>query len=765
VPVVAPDRTHSPFVALAVAPCLACAQAASPAQPGRLLEEITVSATPLGGFEFAADRISSRVQSATSKDIERVPAAGLSQFLDRQLASVFVNEAQANPLQPDVQFRGFIASPLLGTSQGMAVYQDGVRINDPFGDVVSWALVPETAIARIELVPGSNAVFGLNTLGGALSIRTKNGFTDPGLEAELLVGSYERVVAEAQAGGAIDERWSYYVGARYLTEDGWRQFSPTDALQVFSDLGWRRNATELHLNVTRVETDLIGNGPAPVQLLELDRESIYTHPDETKNSLFFVTLGGNHRFASADELQGVVYVRRSDIDTLNGDESIFEACEDDPGFVCEEGAAELALDPQGRPIEFEPAVDGAMLNHSATQQDTYGAAVQYGMTTTIAGRENHLILGGTADRSKVRFGSGAQLGQFDDQRGVIPSGVLAGETFVGLETQTKNWSAFFTDTLALTSRLDLTLSGRYNDSSIELEDQIGSALDGNHDFHRFNGAAGLSYRVDSKLRVYASYSESNRAPTAVELTCADPEDPCALPNAFLSDPPLEQVIAKTIEMGADGSWRSLRWHAGLFRITNDDILFISAGALTNTGFFDNVGQTRRQGIEISLSGALPEQRFSWFAHYTGLAAEFRNTFSVSSPHNPAAVDGEIEVRSGSRIPGIPDQQFKAGVNVQLKPTVGVSLDLLYQSNQFLRGDEGNLTEPLSGFTTVNLGSHWELKPGLLLFAQIDNVLDREYATFGVFGDATEVLGEQFDDGRFISPGAPRSVWLGLRCSL
>ena len=746
---------------------VAAAEGASPSRnQERTVEEITVAATPLGGLELPVERIPGNVQSATSKEIERMSTAGLAQFLDRRLGSVFVNEAQANLLQPDVQFRGFLASPLLGQPQGIAVYQDGVRINDAFGDIVNWALVPEPAIASIDLIPGSNAVFGLNALGGALSIHTKNGFTAPGINGELLAGANNRKVAEVQAGGTIDDRLSYYIGARYLTDDGWRKHSPTDAMQLFGDVGWRDAASELHLNVTWVDTDLIGNGPAPVQLLDIDRKAIYTHPDRTENSLVFVTLRGSHRFASEHELQGVMYVRRSDIDTVNGDESIFEACDESPALLCEEGEDDLALDEHGEPIPFSPAVDGAMLNRSATQQETYGASVQYGMTTSLAGRENRLIVGATVERGNVHFRSGSELAHFDAERGAVAAGVRVADTFVGLDTRTENWSAFFTDTFALTSQLDLTLSGRYNDTRVELQDRIGTALTGEHAFERFNTAAGLTYRVDSGLRFYANYSESNRTPSPVELTCADPEDPCALPNAFLSDPPLEQVVATTIELGAAGVWRRVRWHAGLFRITNDeDILFISAGALTNTGFFDNVGQTRRQGIEISLSGAFLNERLRWFAHYTRLDAEFRETFRVSSPHSPATLDGEVEVLRGSRIPGTPEQQFKAGATLHVTSALDVSIDVLHQTNQFLRGDEGNLTPPLPGFTTVNLGGEWRITPHVSLFAQIDNVFDTDYESFGLFGDASEVLGEEFDDPRFVSPGAPRSAWVGVRWEL
>lgn len=741
---------------------------AAPLASGQI-EEVIVSSTPLGA-ELPASRVPGYVQQATSDEIERVRTAGLAQFLNQRLGGVFINEAQNNPLQPDVQFRGFIASPLLGQPQGIAVYQDGVRINDPFGDVVVWALVPEAAIDTIDLIPGSNPVFGLNALGGALSIHTKDGFNNPGTQAEVMGGSFGRVVAEASSGASVDNRLSYFVSARYLTEDGWRQYSPSDALHVFADTGWRNDTSSLDLNLTWVETDLIGNGPAPVQLLAQNRDAVYTRPDRTENSLAFLTLTGKHDFARQVELTAVAYYRRSNIHTLNGDESNFEECNDAAleGYMCEEGADEeqLVHDPAGELIPFSNAVEGATLNRSKTRQDTSGVSAQLAILRPLAGRDNRLILGGTVDRSRIRFASSTELGHLDETRDAIGGGFLVDEAFVDLHADIDTSSAFLTDTFSITPDLDVTLSARYNDTRIELRDQIGTALNGDHSYTRFNRAAGVTYRPAADLRLYASYSESNRAPSPVELTCADENDPCALPNAFLSDPPLQQVVARTYETGASGTWLTTHWHAGLFRTINrDDILFISAGALTNRGFFTNVGDTRRQGIELALNGELRGERAKWFLTYTRLDAEFRHSFTVASPHNPAAENGEIPVARGSRIPGTPEHLLKAGVDVRVTSQLRVNVDLMYSSNQYFRGDEGNLTEPLPSYTVVNAGAEWQLSPNLTLFTQIENVFDRNYATFGLFGAGNEVLGPGFDDPRFVSPGGPRSAWLGVRWKL
>jgi Outer membrane receptor proteins, mostly Fe transport len=772
--------------------------AADPATAGEaeleILEPIeVVGVTPLHGVGLSLNEIPSNVQTATGDTIEATDSLDLTQFMNRNLGSVFINEAQNNPLQPDVQFRGFVASPLLGLPQGLSVYQNGVRINEPFGDTVQWALVPQSAIASINLIPGSNPLFGLNTLGGALSIQTKTGFTHPGVSSKVYGGSFGRVVVEAEAGGHSGDTGfgevGYFLTFNYFDESGWRDFSPSEAKNLFADIGWRGAASSLNLNITWADTDLIGNGPAPIQLLEREgRSAIFTRPDQTENSLIMLSLLGSHQFTPEIITDANGYWRRSNIDTLNGDDSDFEACADPfpAGFVCLKergpGGEELkqVFDPAGNPIPFSDAVDGATINITRTEQNSYGGQLQTTFLYDILGHQNQFIAGGAIDRSSMAFDARTALGELDETRQAVASGFLVG--FIGavepdaagptrVDADTHQYGVFFTDTFSLTDALSLTVSGRYNRTQIELRDKIGTALTGNHIFDRFNPAAGLTYRFAPALQVYGGYSESNRAPTPVELTCADVDDPCRLPNAFLADPPLAQVIARTWDAGLRGVWRGIDWHTGYFRTTNeDDILFISAGALTNQGFFDNVGTTRREGLELNLSGSVsrPEwfiNRLDWFINYTFLEATFRENFRVASPNNPTAVDGEVEVERGDRILLVPKHLFKAGGNYFLTPKLSIGGELLYQSNQFLRGDEGNDVDPLPGFGVVNLFGEYRFPKYLSVFVKIDNLLDKGYGTFGLFGEPKGVLGEAFDDPRFVSPGAPRGVFGGIKLSL
>ena len=216
----------------------------------------------------------------------------LADFMRRNLESVFVNEAQSNPLQPDIQYRGFVGSPLLGLPQGLAVYQDGVRVNEPFGDTVSWALIPDSAIDTVYLMPGSNPLFGLNALGGAISIETKDGFSHPGTSAQVYAGSFSRLGVEAETGGSLNDRFGYFLTGAYLDEDGWRDHSPSEATQLFGNLSWKLERATIGASLTHVDTDLIGNGAAPEDLLEMDRSAIFTRPDQTENDLTLLNLTG-----------------------------------------------------------------------------------------------------------------------------------------------------------------------------------------------------------------------------------------------------------------------------------------------------------------------------------------------------------------------------------------------------------------------------------------------------------------------------------------
>lgn len=731
------------------------------AQPDTAIETVeVVGRTPLGGGLGGAGA-AGNVQVVDSERLAEQRALGLADFMRRNLASVFVNEAQSNPLQPDLQYRGFVGSPLLGLPQGIAVYQDGVRVNEPFGDTVNWALIPDSAIDTVYLMPGSNPLFGLNALGGAISIETKDGFSHPGSRAEIVAGSFARLQAQVETGGSIDDRFSYFVTGAFIDEDGWRDYSPTDATQIFANLGWQLGRTQLDANVTLVDTDLIGNGAAPVELLELDRGAVFTRPDITENDLTLLNLVARHDVSEQLSITGNLYARDSDIGTYNGDDSDFEACEDTPGFLCETDDDEeaLLLDATGSPIPADESLEGATVNRTNTRQDGAGFSVQANLSAPLGRRDNYLVVGLTRDESDIDFDASTELGTLDATRLALPGGVLVGDAFTRMMADTSNTGVYVSNSLAVSDALTLTVSGRYNKTEVVLRDQLGTALDGDHTFQRFNPALGMTLRLAEQTTFYAGANESNRAPSPVELTCADEDDPCRLPNAFLADPPLEQVVSRTLEAGLRGRRGGMDWHAGVFRTENDDdILFISAGALTNEGFFDNVGSTRRDGLELGLNGA--NDRLRWFANYTYLEATFRTPLTMPSANNPAAVDGEVSVAPGDRLPLVPSALLKTGLSLDLNERLTLGGELLATSSLYFRGDEGNAGPRVEGYAMLNARAEYRFERANV-FLNINNLLDTDYETFGLFGEADEVLGDAFEDNRFLSPGAPRAAWIGV----
>ncbi len=307
----------SPLCALALTSTVRAAEPDT--ENGAVPTVVVVGTMPLPGHELDPSRIAAPVQTATEEELDRSHAVDLTAFMDRMLGSVFVNDVQNNPLQPDINYRGYTASPLLGTPQGLSVYMDGVRMNQPFGDVVSWDLIPRVAISGLTLIPGSNPLFGLNTLGGALSVRTKDGFSDPGSSVQLGYGSNDRTQLELETGNHTANGLYWYVAGDHLEEDGWRDDSPTNASQLLGKLGWRNTDTDVALTAAYADTDLTGNGFQEQRFLARDYASVYTKPDNTQNQSSLFNITARHAFNERLSFAGNVYHRDIKTSTLNGD--------------------------------------------------------------------------------------------------------------------------------------------------------------------------------------------------------------------------------------------------------------------------------------------------------------------------------------------------------------------------------------------------------------------------------------------------------------
>jgi iron complex outermembrane recepter protein len=701
-----------------------------------------VAPTPLHGVGLPILKVPANVQAFTATDLRHTAVADLVSLLASQAGGVQISEAQGGTLQPDVIFRGFVASPLLGASEGLAVYQDGARLNEPFGDTVHWDAIPSSAIASVNLIPGSNPAFGLNALGGAVSIRTKDGFAFPGHRASPTIGSFGRQALEAESGGHAGAL-GYFVAAALLREDGWRDFSPSRLRRLFGDLAWRGERHAANVSLTAASNRLTGNGAAPIDLLEQHRRAVFTHPDETDVDMALLTLRTSQHLSERARLQAVAYHRRGTIGTFNGDLGDDDDDDDDAHDDDDDGDDEY------------PAVN----NTSRSRSRGTGATLQVTRTAPAWGRENHFVAGAGFDTGATRFAFASEWAELTPERGTVGSGLFDDEAFIRLDSRTSTASAFVTNTWSAGAGVAVSASARANWTDVRLRDRRGTALNGDHTFQRVNPAAGLTWTARGGLNLYGGYSQSSRVPTPVELTCADPEDPCRLPNAFVSDPPLKQIVARTWEAGLRGTGPAVRWALAAFATAaRDDIIFVNSGRGRGQGHFENVAGTDRRGIEARIDGG--GDRLQLFASYTWQHATFDADLDVASPHHPLAVDGAIAVAAGDRLPGVPAHVGKAGMRLSLTDAVRVGLTARGQSGQHLRGDGANRLPPLPGFLLVDGQLRAQVTAQVAIVLQAQNLLDARAETFGVLGE-NELPGRPEGDPRFVSPGAPRAAWIAL----
>jgi outer membrane receptor protein involved in Fe transport len=800
-----------------------------------------ISQTPLAGTDLTVDQIAGPVQTATAASIAASGALDLGDFMNRELNGVYLNEMQGNPFQPDVNFRGYTASPLLGTPEGLSVYVDGVRQNQPFGDVVSWDLIPKDAISEVTLVPGSDPLFGLNTLGGALSVTTKNGLTHPGWEGDVLYGASGRKEAEGEWGGGKGTGFNWFLSGTGFHESGWRVDSPSDIRQGFARLGWLSSKTDLALTLSYAYNTMIGNGLQEYLLLGKDYSSVYSIPDSTANRSPSFNFIARHTFNDQLTFAGNAWfrnIRTEAIDANFNDDAqgnaIYQPTPGEQAVLAADGYSGFptsGANISNTPFPKWPCIaealelgdpdgtcDGVNI-YSKELQNEYGLSGQFTWTTLPSIGKNQFAAGALFDRGSVDYT------QTTDYAYVNPNYTLTSvpawqdgsttgadgtpvNSAVNLHGLTPNWSLYFTDTLTLPRKVNVTVSGRYNRFTVDNLDRLNpiagpGSLTGDYVFQRFNPAIGITWSPVSSVNAYARYSQGSRAPTSIELGCADPSAPCSLPNSLSSDPPLQQVVTSTWEAGLRGkpeiSWlHNLSWNAGAFRAENrNDILFVAAPQ-TGTGYFQNFARTLREGFDANFDGRAGP--VTWGLDWTFLSATYQSTETLDGSANNTnnfalqgypGLPGVITVHPGNRIPLIPKQTGKAYLLYQATSKLGFEADEVVDSSSYARGNENNaytadgvyyLGPGVSpGYAVTNFRAHYDITRHLRLAVQVDNVFNREYYTaawlsntavtaegavqslpFPVYATGPYAGNAPAQSATFFSPGAPRRAWVELK---
>ncbi len=766
----------------------------NPAAAQELSQVLVIGTAPLPGLGQPLEEVPTNVQAATSQDIRRQQSLDLTEFLNNNFSGISISQSQDNPFQADVNYHGFTASPLLGTPEGLSVYIDGVRVNEAFGDTVNWDLIPEAALATVTLQSGSNPVFGLNTLGGSLNVQTKSGHEYPGTELQAYGGSFGRRAFEGATGGAAG-KVDYFIAANYFDENGWRDLSPSRVRQVFGKAGYEDEKTDFDLSYTYADNTLIGNGVVPESLLAVRREAIFTAPDLTHNKLGFVNATGSHFLRDDLLLSGNLYYRHLTTHTNNGDlndDNYLAADYDGPEIDCDDGlASQLAV-----------AYCSNGINRSSTlTQKTWGAGIQLTRSHDLAGMKNQSIVGASFDRAAVSYTQSIQYATLNDERVAVSFDDPNNEplTSNALGGLSKTWGVYLTDTFSPSELVHVTIAARYNritetlngdsvDTGVggfdadeaENEFNVAGPLAENHTYSRLNPSIGLTFTPGKALTLYANYNESSRAPTVIELGCSDPEKPCGLPNDFASDPNLDQVVSRTFEVGARGSFQGdwLDWSVNLFRTNNtNDIQFVAT--TTSEGYFSNVGSTRRQGLDVGLGGKILSQ-WRWHLVYSCVDATYRSSFEVNAASNSTADDnGDIQIRPGDRIALIPRHTGRLRLDYSPGKSWDLGASVIASSGIFLHGDENNANAPdgadfigsghSGGYAVVNLDSTYHLAKMADVFARVVNVFDHHYATAGFLtSNAFEPNGAfrpdpaDWTNENAVSPAQPIAIWAGIR---
>lgn len=678
-------------------------------------------------------------QTADQEQVRLSGAANLSEFLARAFTGVSVNDIAGSPFQTDLTYRGFRISPVLGAAQGMSVYLDGVRVNEPFGDVINWDMLPEAALSGVALMPGSNPLFGLNTLGGALVLTTKSGFSHPGFEADLTHSANGANRADLVQGWQGAYGWHALAALTLFDERGWRAHSNGRLANGLIKFGQRDEHDGWSIALLGGHSQLRGNGLLPDGLYARNRAAVYTYPDTTRNALGQMNLTMTHQINAGTVLSATAYARHSRRDSVNGDLSDDYA---DYASACAEGfdAAGAARDALACTLS---RADGAVLapaslNTSSTRQHGHGASANL----SARRGSHHLNAGVTLDASRLSFAQFSQSAWFTDTREVRADAGAEVDARSAVDGHARALGIYLTDTAQIATATHLTASARWNQATVANTLRTGrGAASEQFVYRRLNPALGLVHQLDGGITLAASIANGNRVPTVIELGCADPAQPCRLPVALQSDPYLKQVRSRTVEAGLRWQGADSRAALTVYRTLNrDDILFVAAG-LTQQGYFANVARTRHQGVELSGQTSVGTLSVQGSYHFLDATYDADGTLFTALRAVP--------LQRGTPMAGLARHTLKLQLDWQATPLLTGGLRAQAQSGQVVQGNEdGAGNWRIAGQALVHALVRWQIAPGTELSFKAGNLFNRRVESFGALAT------DYFPGGQLAAPHAP-----------
>jgi iron complex outermembrane recepter protein len=676
--------------------------------------EVVGSIAPTAGPTIGSG-IPARISTVTGQEIDAWEPRLLADALATQ-PGISIYDDLGSAYKLNLSTRGWNAGPVVGLPPGVSVFLDGVRQNEPDAAEVNFDLLPMEHVQRVELLSGSGSLLGPNSLGGAVNLITRRGTGPLAGELEASGGSFGSYSGEGSIGGASEGGWDYYAAGGYENEDGWREATGAESYNGFVNLGHRDPRTGFSVQGFGSQSRAETAGSLPESIFDVSPKTNFTIGDFEDLDLLQGTVSG---YAPVGPGRGAAtgYIRRSHAERFN----VNQAPDDNV--------------------------------RSLTTNRTLGANLDWRWTHPVGNGELSVRTGADAAINRVHI----QLFEEDP--------VETDARTLTTDVRSPSWdvAGYALGDLRL-GRVTFSGGFRYDYIRVPFEDILDPAADTSNSFSRLSPRAGMSVELSPGTSVYGSVGQSFRAPAILELACADETAACPLPFALGDDPPLDPVVGTTYEVG-------LKWVKGPALITasayrtdvRDDISFIQSETAVFEGFFDNIGDTQREGVELGVQ-VLPSEIVSLYANYAYTRATFRSEAEIFSIRADdafagAPLSGENAVEIGDRLPLVPAHQIKAGALLHFPDGIEVGADTRYTGRQWLRGDEANETESLEGYFVANLRAGIEYGPWELS-AVVSNVFDSKRAVFGTFNENRQT-GEL---ERFLTPLNARALKVVLRRS-
>ncbi len=615
-------------------------------------------------------------------------------------------------LQPELQIRGFTVSPIVGSPQGVSVFLDGVRMNEPDAQEVNFDLLPMAAIDDASLIRGSNVLFGRNSLGGTILITTRRGSDTPEVAADVGAGSFGEQIATVTAGGKLGDV-DGFIAATGVNEIGWRRATTANTRNVFATLGYQwgpsHDSGDIALSVLYGHDKIYEAGSLPQSYLVIDPRINYTPGDFFAPEAYDLNLRGRQALAGG-LLRGTVWGRRNNYEQFN-----------------------VNVPP--------PNTDGVIQNLSG------GGTVEWTRPIVIGAVPIGFTVGAEYERDNVHF----RL--VNAQRGVPDSVATVADV------RQENAAVYAQVIVSPAASLDITGGVRGDYVRIPFRDDLVPANNGTSTYDRLSPEIGLTYRFTDDVKGYIAYKSGFRAPAPLELACASAAAPCSLPSALSADPTLQPVSSHNYESGFDVEFgkRSSVDVNGFWTDVRNDIQLASPN-LTQV-YFVNVPKTRRAGVEASGQIGLPAGA-RVFGSYSYVTATFQSTIQIATSDTMPR-----PARPGDVFPNSPLHRARVGVGVGhvVGPVVlDGQLDLKGYSGAYLRGDESNQRPQIPGYTVAGLRGRVTCGR-YSADVEIENLFNRQYYTFGI--EAANTLGAYGSPTPpahpivvpFLTPSFPRRV--------